>query len=245
VREEVHRRDRETATALRASQGAREFHQQFAEMARPYEGIMAAQGVRNPLQAVQSLFQTAAALATLPAGPKAQLVAQIIATHDVNPELLARALTGEGGGNGAGPQAPDVDAIVQRAVQEARATIQQERQQVIAERASHTVGEFLNAKEFSADVAPMMGTLLRAAALNGQTLSIDDAYKAAIQLRPDLVAILNQRKGQSNVRNAQASTERAKAAASSVRSQPTSAVRSSPKDTRALLETNWLDASSR
>jgi hypothetical protein len=243
ARAEIHRRERETAVALDQSRQAREFHQQFAEVARPFEGIMQAQGVTNPLAAVQSLFQTAAALATLPAAPKAQLVARIIATHDVNPELLAKALTGEDVAGGR-QQTVDVEAITQRAVQAARDSFHQERQQILNERAGQTAEQFLASKDFAGDVAPMMGTLMKAAAQNNQTLSLDDAYKAAIQLRPDLLAILTQRERQSQARNAQASTERAKAAASSIRSQPTSSVRTEPKNTRSLLESNWLNASS-
>lgn len=225
VQAEVHRRERETAVALQEAAEARRHHEAFRQTVAPYEGMIRAEG-GEPLRAVQSLLQTAAALRTSPPVHKAQLVANLIRTFGVPIEALDAALAGQPPPQGAqgaqyapngmapGPyQDPRVDQLLAR-MQQAEAqrasALQQEAHSVV----SAFQGEFLD------DVREEMADLMEAAGKRGLKLSIEDAYNRAVLLHPEISAVLEQRKAAANAANASASMQRAKAAGSSVRTRP-------------------------
>lgn len=252
VRQEVHRRERETTLTLQETHEARAVHQAFTRAVQPYEGLIRAQGV-DAVTAAGNLFQTAAALMTLPAAPKAQLVASIIQTHAVDVELLANALngqapaSGQGGTGQAGTGHVDAAQIAQQVRQQVMQDFQQQRQAVITQNAQKKATEFLASQEFAEDVRETMGVLMATAAQRGQRLDIDAAYKMALQFHPDVSKVLTQRDAANSARNAQASTARAKAAASSIRSQPATAPgrNTGPASRRDAVEAAFEEMASR
>jgi hypothetical protein len=86
--------------------------------------------------------------------------------------------------------------------------------------------------EFYEDVKPLMGKLFQA----GVVKNLKEAYNAAVKLNPETASVLQQREAAKQANAATASTQRARAAASSVKSQPAGPVsRPPPDDIRGAL----------
>jgi hypothetical protein len=220
VQAEVVRRERETATVLQEAASARKLEAEFRQTVAPYEAMIRAEG-GEPLKAVASLLQTAAALRTAPPHHKAQLVASLVKTFGVPVEALDAALVGEAPQQGqAAPEYrdPRVDQLFAQMQQ-----AQHHRQQSLVQRSQQELETFAAGREFVDDVREEMADLLEVAAKRGVALSLEDAYNRAVQLNPDISAVLKQREAAKAATNAQASTQRARAATSSVKSQPAGA----------------------
>lgn len=247
VREDVWRREQETSMALRESAEARQFHQTFAKMAAPYESMFRAEGV-DPLRGAGNLFQAFGVLQQGNAGAKAQLLATIGKTYGIDPQLLTDAWNGTGAPEGQHAQASvDPRVIAQQVRAQVMADIQQERQQTHLSHAATEVESFGQDKEFFHDVRGTMAAILDGATQSRQHMTLDQAYKIALQFHPGTSSVLQQREARDVARNAQASTERARLASSSVRSQPVSAPRNQRDfgDRMSAIEAAWEEAASR
>jgi hypothetical protein len=247
VREDVWRREQETSMALRESAEARQFHSTFQKMAAPYEAMFRAEGV-DALRRTNNLFQAIGVLHQGTAMGKAQLLATIGKTYGIDPQLLTDAWNGTGLPPGQGGQdAADPRIIAQQVRQQVLQDIQQERQQTYLHHASNEVETFGQDKEFFHDVRGTMAAILDGATASRQHMTLDQAYKMALQFHPGTSSVLQQREARDVARNAQASTERARAAASSVRSQPVSAPRNQRDygDRMSAIEAAWEEAASR
>lgn len=233
ARAEVVKREREVVTALQASDVARKFQTEFQAAVGPYEGMIRAEG-GNPVAAAASLFQTAAALRTAPPAIKAQIVAGIIRDFRVDVDGVASALDGQPMPQQQQQQFrdPRFDQLMAQLQQ-----AQQQRSQTFLDTQHRTVAEFEDAHEFTNDVREDMADVLELTAKRGLSLSLDEAYARAIALHPEISSVLQQREAAQAAGKAQASTQRARAAASSVRSQPTGGSPSpQSRDRRADLE---------
>ena len=239
VQQEVIRRERETAIALEQSAEARQGYQRFRETVAPYEPMLRSQGV-EPMQAVQSLLQTAAALATSPVQQRAAILAGLIQTYlpgKESLEVLDNALTGMLQGRPAqavqpqAPRDPRVDEIY-NAIQQAR----EQQARTLEQQAAEGLRE-VQANEFFEDVKLIMADLLDVAAKQGIALSAGEAYNRATLLHPDVSKVLEQRRAVQQAANPQGSTARARAAASSVRGSPVAPLPGAqPEDLRSVLE---------
>lgn len=236
VQRVIDRREREAAEAVRDSRPAKEFHGQFQQMLAPYAGLLASQGAQ-PLQAIGSLLQTSAALHMAPPVQKAQLVAQLIKNFGVPIDALDAALSGQAPTQTPGQQqSVDPTAIAQQVRQQLMTEMQQQRQQAEAQKHQAALAKFAETHEFLDDLREPMSKLLEAGLAN----DFEDAYNKAASLDPHVSKVLQQRAEAQRANASQASTQRAKAAASSVRSQPASApARVDPDDRRAQLEAEW------
>lgn len=219
VQEEVIRREKEHIRDVQSGQEAGNGWKAFQDVVRPYEGMMRAQGAQNPLQAVASVLQTTAALQTLRGWPLAQLAANILRTHAVDPELLTAAYNGQEAPAGAQQgqpqgqyQDPRVDQLL-AALQEQHS----QRQATIQQKAVSTVEDFVSKNEFADDIRNDMADFLELAAKRGIAMTTEEAYKRALQLAPETSEVLRQREAAAAAKTAQASVQRAKAASSSVR----------------------------
>ena len=222
VQTEVARREREVATTLEGVAEAKKVHQSFREVVGPYEAMIRSEG-GEPMQAVGSLLQTAMALRTAPPGHKAQLVAGIIRDYGIDIQQLDTLLAGGQPGQSQGqPQQaqaeyrdPRVDQLFQQ--------IEEGKRQRAAEQArqtEETINSFKQSHEFFDDVRGDMHDLIEAAGKRGVALSLDDAYSRACKLHPEISNVLQQRESAKTANASQASTQRARDAASSVRSSP-------------------------
>jgi hypothetical protein len=232
VRQEVVRRERETAVALQESSEARQGYQKFRETVAPFEAMIRAEG-GEPLRAVESLLQTAAALRTAPLQTKAQMVAQMVRQFlpgREGIELLDAALSGAPQSAQSAYSAPvDID----RRVEEVLARRDAERQQQdVSQRVTTALAE-VEGEEFFPDVKGDMADLLELAAKRGFAMTPKEAYNRAVLVHPEISKVLEQRRAASK---AQGGAARSQLAASSVKSTPAAGDTSTqPKDLRETI----------
>lgn len=221
VQQEAVRVDREVRQVMQEAAASRKFHQSFNEVFSPYMGMIQAEG-SEPLQAMGRLLQTAAALRTAPPTHKAQLVAQMVKMYGVPIDALDAALAGQAPPQGQA-QGVDPTAIARQVHQSIMQDFQRQRSQAAAQNGHKEVAAFVEGKEFIEDVRETMADILDLRARQGIQTSLEDAYKMALKLHPEVSGVIAQREAAKAAQSANVSTLRAKNAASSVRSQPTSA----------------------
>lgn len=227
VQEEAKRIEGETNRVMRESAQARQFATNFEKVLLPYRALVSGE----PLQVVGNLLQTAATLQTAPAPQKAQLVAEIIKTYGVDVATLDAILSGQQPEGGKQPaQPPRAEQIRDPRVDAWLA--QQEQERMLS--TQRTVQEFAQTAEFLDEPWPgkvrkdgspvlvrdLVANLLDAHARDGVDLSLGDAYAQVIQQHPEISKVLRQREEARAVSTAQAATQRARAASSSVQSRP-------------------------
>lgn len=221
VQQEAVRVDREVRQVMQEAAASRKFHQSFNEIFSPYMGMVQAEG-SEPLRAVGNLLQTAAALRTAPPAHKAQLVAQMVRQFSIPIDALDAALAGQAPPQGQA-QGVDPTAIARQVHQSIMQDFQRQRSQMAAQNGHKEVAAFVEGKEFIEDVRETMADILDLRARQGIQTSLEDAYKMALKLHPEVSGVIAQREAAKAAQSANVSTLRAKNAASSVRSQPTSA----------------------
>jgi len=125
-------------------------------------------------------------------------------------------------------------------------TAQQQRAAAVQQKVQADMASFQQSHEFFDDVRRDMGDLMEMFHNRGVALSLDEAYDKAVKLHPEISAVLQQREAAKAAGNAQASTQRAKDASSSVRSNPAGATSAAPGDTlRGAIEAAYSAASRR
>lgn len=218
------RRERETSNALTQSSQAREFSAAMQQALTPYMHMIQAEG-SDPVRAVGALFQTAAVLRTAPPMQKANLIAELIMTHQVDPSLLDTVLSAKFRGQ---PSSDDPMSHLMaqfdqklQPIQEQLRSFQQREQmqhQQVEQQAESTLGAFMGdpANEFAADVAEDMADLLDLATKRGLTLSLQDAYKRATLAHPTISQIMERRMLKGGAAQQSAAASRARQASASV-----------------------------
>lgn len=244
ARNEIVRREREAATALQAAAEKSKQGDGLRNAIAPYEANIRASGV-DPAQAIQNLLQTEHALRTAPQPHKAEIMARLVKSYDISIEHLAAALDGQPAPQGQ-PQHFDPNQFTQQIKQQILGEFQQQRQQATFAKSSQEVTAFGDGREFFQDVREHMADLLEVAGRRGIPLTLEDAYNRACQLEPEVSKVIQQRAAATQANASNASTQRARVAASSVKSQPASVISDvEPEDRRALLEAAWARSQSR
>lgn len=136
----------------------------------------------------------------------------------------------------------DPNAFKQQFRQELFAEIGQHRQAAMNERAHADIAEFSKDKEFWDDVADDVSYRMAFAAQRGRKLTIEQAYQQAIRDNEGISDILAKRDAAAAAKATQASMQQARAAASSVKSTPSTAA-SSVKDPRKMNYQEIVSAS--
>lgn len=220
----VLRREQEISRTLASTADARRFASEVQQALAPYMPMIQAEG-GTPVRAIESVMQTAAILRTAPPMQRAQAVADLISQFNVDPQMLDAALVTrlQGGQPAQDPYAPIMQMIDQRMqpVQQFMSSLEQRReaqQQQIAQEAQQTLEEFAAdpKNEFMADVADDMADILEMAAQRGRQMSLQDAYKRATMLHPEVSRVIEARKGQVGAAQQTAAARRARNAAVSV-----------------------------
>ncbi|HAM41749.1 MAG TPA: hypothetical protein DCP69_10565 [Candidatus Omnitrophica bacterium] len=233
VQAEVARREREVTTTLQEVAKTRKEHAEFAQTVAPYMGMIQAES-STPIQAVANLLQTAAALRTAPPAHKAQLVAQLVKQFGVPIDALDAALSGQAMPQGQAQQQyrppEDTAKIVEQVIAKRLEAVQ-------ASRAEKELSTFADSHEFFADVREDMADLIEVASRRNVAMTPEQAYTRAIALHPEIGDVLKQRDSAKASATAQATTQRAKAAASSVKSSPAAGGNAAqPRGIREQLE---------
>jgi hypothetical protein len=245
IQAEIARVDRETVKAIQENSRLKQQVSQgdpLAELVKPYEGAIRAQGL-EPKAYTAQVLQTAHVVFNGPPQTRANALADLIVTAGIDPAILDQALVARMQGRQAPqgqPQAqpqyrdPRVDQLFQT-LEQAKAQKEQAAQTEAADRA----GTFLESHDFGNDVADDVANILDVWARQGKTSvsneDLERAYSIACQMNPDVAPLLEQRKAAEAAKKAMASTARARTAASSPRSQTTAAP-SAARGLRAVLE---------
>ena len=220
VQEEVHRREREIAHAMQESAEARKHLEAFRATVAPFEGFIRAEG-SEPMRAVGNLLQTAAALRTAPPAQKAALVANLVKQFGIPIDALDAALAGQPGPQGGNtPPSPYMDPRVDQLFQRLQQAEAQRAEQLKTQ-GQQALESFAQGHEFFDDLREDMADLMEAATKRGKTLSLEDAYTRASMLHPEISQVLQQREAAKAAANANASTQKSRIAASSVKTHPT------------------------
>lgn len=196
VRQKIADRERHIAVTMQETTAARHLANDFIRAIEPYRGLMAAEGVQNPIQAVEGLMRVTAVLSMGAPQQKAERIAGLVKHYGVDIELLDQALAGS-------LPAPDPSQqAFQRMLDERMAPVnqllsrlgqaEQEQQNQMWGQANVTVGNFGSnpAHEFFEDVRLVMADMLDNAAREGKQLSLKDAYDAACWANPEIRQIL-------------------------------------------------------
>lgn len=218
------RRELEASRALSMSDRAREFTSQIQQTLQPYMPMIAAEGT-DPVRAIGEFFKIAATLRTAAPQTKAQLVADMIVQHGIDPELLDQAYMARRGGR---QSPPDQMTLLMQQFDQRLAPIQEKlniferREQMAAQQieqqASQTIEQFMSdpANEFAGDVSQDMADLLELATNRGLTLTIQDAYRRATLAHPTISKIMERRMLTGGAAQQNAAALRARQASASV-----------------------------
>lgn len=243
AQEEIIRRDKETSQALRQSSTARKLAEDFQQTVNPFLPLIQAQN-SNPLQAVKNLMTTAAGLTVGTAMQKAQIVREIIQNYGVDIQTLDQVLSGQPVQQGGAQQQqnlappPWAQPIFQfmNTVQQSR---QQREEQMRADADAETEA-FAAKHEFFEDVRQDMADIMDVAAQRGKVISIEDAYKRALIMNPEIDAVVKQREA---AKRAQTSNiQQKRNAASSISGAPKNGptgVKNGEESRRAAIEEAW------
>ena len=254
VQQEILRLDQEVLKVMRDTAPVKKFQADFQAVAAPYLALIQAEGA-NTLKAFEDYLKTSVALRTSPPTHKTRLVeglisqfsvpfdaqalVRVIKKSGVSIEDLDSALAGEQPKPGQQPQFdpsqyrdPRVDQVLAQ-IEEQKAAHADQIQRATASE----ISDFAKTHEFIGDVRKDMADFIDLAESRGVAISLQEAYDRALQLHPDIVGVLNQRAAATKVGTAKAATQKAREAASSVRTRPAGATTASaPKTIRGGID---------
>lgn len=242
VQAAIAERERHVNQVLQESAGSRQAVETFEQMISPYQPLMQAEGVSDPLAAVSGLLQTTATLMMGTPQQKANKIANLVAHYGIDINMLDQALVGEPVGDPATNQLNQlldqrlgpVNQLMQR-VQQAEAAAAQQSQ---AEAAT-TIEQFAANSEnrhFN-QVRMAMADFLDFAQAHGQNMTIEEAYHKACMADSQVAPVFMQELTQKAAGGGQAASQAASRAASSVSGKPTGGMISGADGDMSLRDT--------
>ena len=235
-----------TVARNRCLQHERRTAQQFQQVVEPFRGLMAAEGVQDPLAAVQGLMNTTAQLAMGAPEQKARKIADLIQHYGVDLEVLDKTLAGQVPENP--EQARFEQMLNQRlgGIEQRFNQIESQREMARQQSAGQAIQQFAQdpAHEFFPQVRTIMADFLDIATKRGQEMSLDEAYQRACMAHDEVSKTIAQRNMQQN----KPAVDQKKRAASSVKTgQPTKpeAPQMDDMDLRQMLENQMPGGDSR
>lgn len=190
VRNEVARREAQINETLRETAGIRHDYDTFTEMLQPYIPLMSAEGLQ-PMQAIEGLMKTTAALQMGSPQQKAQRVAGLIQHYGVDIEMLDQVLAGQ-------PVADPSEDKFNQMLEQRMAPVNELLNRVNqAEQAAHQqtydeagqdISSFANDGKhpYFEQVRLVMADFLDMAAQQGVDMSLEDAYNRACLADPQV-----------------------------------------------------------
>ena len=202
VQEQIHRREVNVNRLLQETSQQRRVAETFEKVVEPYRGLMASEGIADPLQAVHGLMATTAILAMGQPEQKAKKIADLVKHYHIDIETLDRALSGQ-------IETPQVDPMQQQLMsrlQTMEQRLQQQdqmRSQAVSSAAQTSIEAFASdpANEHFGQVREIMADFLDLATQHGQVMSLEDAYRRACAAHPEVSAQIGQRNIQQSAPN--------------------------------------------
>ena len=234
VRQQISKREQEVNKLLQDTSDARKLHNEFSKTVEPYRSLMASQGINNPLQAVNGLLETAAALSMGNKQQKAQRLAGLIEHYGIDIETLDNVLAGSMPESKPDPN-HDIENIINQRLAPYEQAMQQDRYQqeyAVKQRAAVSVDN-ISRKEFFEDVRMDMADIIELATKRGQQITMEQAYERATMLNPEIQKVVRSRQNSADLSTKQN-------AASSIRGNLSNVPDDKGSlDLRAQLEANW------
>lgn len=247
ARLEVLRREKEITGIVAAAGEDRKYASTMKQAFAPFEAQIRAEG-STPEAAIGKLLNTAMALRTAPPAHKARLVASMITDFNIPLEPLVAALQGQPAPQGQ-PQQPQQQNVDPAAIAEqVRAQLMQQlgaqRDSSLVAKANEEINALLEKQpmhgpdgtDYSEEIRADMADIIERKAARGLKISLEAAYSLAAREHPEVSKVLAKQERAAVAAKTPVSTQRARAAASSVRhesaTQPvTKAEGSSLRDT--------------
>lgn len=198
LQEKVMGREKELNTLMQTTVDARKTHSEFEQLSTKYGSVLSGVAGDTPMAAVNNLFDTVANLRMGSPNQKAQIIADLIGSFEVDINTLDSALVG------AAPtadqqQSSAIEAAVNERMkpfEERMGRDNQYRQQQETQQQDAAVGEvqkFAETAEFLSDVRHDMADLIDMTSARGGTITIEQAYAKACALNPQIQSVINQR----------------------------------------------------
>jgi hypothetical protein len=252
VQAEAHRVDREVQRVMQENAELRKSGESpYRAAVAPFEDHIRRQG-GEPAKAVANMMQFGYALETGSDEQKAQLVAHVIRSARVDIDKLVAALDGSPaapGRQGSQPSHVDPQAMAAQIRQQLKEELAQEATQQSVktdlERFVSSTPEFLEvgpAEDGTPGIKALAVGLLR----SGVARDYQSAYDKACRLHPDVAPVLAQRAAAKAATSSNGATQRARAAAISVKSEPSVERPSTAADSiRGTLRETFAEAKGR
>ena len=225
VKNQINAREQHMAQAMQGTAQARQTAQDFGGLAQKYGSVMAAEGFQNPMQAVDTLFQTVTELRMGTPAQKATRIAQLIQNYGIDIKTLDDSLAAslEGRPPAAQPQMdPNMMHMIDQRMQPVNqmmnqlAGMQQQKQQQGNMAAQQEVQQFAQNAEFLDDVRFDVADLIDMATKHGRQMPLQEAYDKACAMNPQIANVLAQRAEQAKLVNNQQSIQGKRNAGSSL-----------------------------
>lgn len=231
VRDKIAKREADIAQAMQGTAEARRTHQDISQLAQTYGSVMAAEGVQDPMQAIQGLFQTATQLRMGSPQQKAEKIADMIMHYGVDIQALDNLLVGNPATD---PQVNQMEQMIDQRMGPVNqmmnnlAGMQQNTNVQQQQSVRQEVDQFATTAEFMQDVRVDMADIMDMATKRGQNLTLQQAYDKACQLHPGVSKVIAQRAEQQQLAAAGQNMQAKRSAASSItgkgQSNPTQGV---------------------
>jgi hypothetical protein len=247
---EAVRVDREVAKMRQSTMETQRTIEPLLRVVQPHLQGLQARGLA-PAQVISNMLQTEQALAHPDERVRAKILHQAMQTYRVGVEALAAVIDGT---PAAPAQAVDPTMIARQAAELVRSELGQQRSQIALQNAQSEYskveggewGEFLSHPDYGDPIKLRAAAILEADAQGGVDKGLNQAIEEACWAIPEIRKVLQQREASKQAATSLEATQRARVAASSVRSSPTGPVQNGqPSDDswRAHLEAAFDRAS--
>lgn len=238
VQQQITERESHIAQTMEQAAGDRKAQAAMNELTGNYAQLMATEGVRDPMQAISGLFDSANKMRNGSMEQRAGHIAGLVKYYGIDIGALDSALSGQ-----ITPQTQQ-NTQLEQLLDQRMAPInqfmgqlnqqQQQAQQAQMQQAQTEIAAF--GGEFMSDLRMQMADLIDAAAAQGRNLSLEDAYNAAASIHPEISGILAQRKHDADLTGQQSQIANKRAAASTIHSGGQPATSSGDMSLREQLE---------
>lgn len=244
VREEITAREQQVNQVMQETAADRRVAFQFNEMVNAYAPVIAAEGVQNPMEAIQGLMNITATLQQGGPQQKAERVAGLIKHYGIDIGMLDNVLAGEPVAN---PQEQQLSQMLDQRLAPVNQLLEQFNQskqqqaQAVEQEAGQTVEQFGSdpKNEFFMDVRDTMADFLDMASQRGQTMTLEQAYDRACALNPEIANIVASKRAQEQQAASQATIAGKTNAASSIVGRQAGASSKADLSVADLMSTLW------
>lgn len=217
----IHQQEVRVNQVMQQTTEARRLADNFVRTVEPYRMLMQAEGVNDPLQAVDGLLKTATTLSMGSQTQKAQRLAQLVQHYGVDIEALDKALAGTLPTN---TEEDRLNRLLEQRLQPYNQIVQQweqaqqYQQYEVQQNAIQHVNEMAQNPQFPyfEEVRTVMADFVDLAAANGQNLSLEDAYQRACMAVPHVAQQFVQQRSNSMLQGQQNLGKKQNAASSIV-----------------------------